>query len=167
METTDTQENTQASPRASRAKVYELGYLILPTTPEEHLASEVQNIKSVIERHEGVFVTEDFPKLRPLAYTMRKTSAGQNQKFDRAYFGWIKFEISPNAVPVMHKELEQNANILRFMIISTVRENTLYTQKTTFRQIQAPESPKAEKPEEAPKMTEEEMDKTIENLVVE
>jgi ribosomal protein S6 len=146
-------------------KIYEVGYLLLPTIPEEHLVTEVQNIKSLIEKHEGAFITEDFPKLRPLAYTMRKAHAGQNVKHDKAYFGWIKFEMNQLAVPAVQKELEKNENILRFMIISTVRENTLFTQKAIFRPTQD-----AAKPEDGvvpAKMTEEEMDKTIENLVVE
>jgi ribosomal protein S6 len=31
-------------------KIYEVGYLLLPTIPEEHMAAEVQNIKAVIEK---------------------------------------------------------------------------------------------------------------------
>jgi ribosomal protein S6 len=147
-----------------RLKVYELGFLILPTIPEEHLGAEVQTIKSLIEKHEGAFITEDFPKLRSLAYTMKKTKAGENQKFDKAYFGWIKFEVNAGAVPVITETLEKNESLLRFMLIGTVRENTLYTQKAVFR----PTTDAGEKPEgEGEKMSEEEIDKTIENLVVE
>ncbi|MCC2631058.1 MAG: Ribosomal protein [Candidatus Paceibacter sp.] len=148
-----------------RVKVYEVGYLLLPTIPEEHLATEVQNIKSVIEKHEGAFITEDFPKLRPLAYEMRKSSAGQSHKFDKAYFGWIKFEVNGSSVPALTKELEKNQNILRFMVINTIRENTMYTQKTIFRPTEGAVVEETGEPKE--KMSEEEIDKTIENLVVE
>jgi ribosomal protein S6 len=158
METTETKHDT-------RMKVYEVGYLLLPTLPEEHVATEVQNIKAVIEKHEGTFITEDFPKLRPLAYTMKKATQGQNHRYDKAYFGWVKFEINSNAVPLLNIELEKNANILRFMTIATVRENTLYTQKSIFRPTSETSSEKPEEPKE--KMTEEEIEKTIENLVVE
>jgi ribosomal protein S6 len=151
-----------------RLKVYEVGYLLVPTIPEEHLASEVETIKSVIEKYEGAFITEDFPKLRQLAYTMRKASSGQNLKFDKAYFGWIKFEISPAAIPVLQKDLEKNGNFLRIMIIATVRENTLYTQKNIFRPtLPTDATDPTHTTEEKPKMTEEEIDKTIEKLVVE
>lgn len=147
-----------------RIKIYEVGYLLVPTISEEHLAAEVQNIKSLIEKYEGVFITEDFPKLRQLAYTMRKAVSGQTLKFDKAHFGWIKFELNPNAASALQHELEKNVNILRVMVIQTVRENTLYTQKTIFRpQPVVQETPAGE----APKMTEEEIDKTIEKLVVE
>jgi ribosomal protein S6 len=158
METTETNNE-------KRVKVYEVGYLLLPTIPEEHLATEVQAIKTAIEKEEGVFITEDFPKLRPLAYTMRKASAGQNQKFDKAYFGWIKFEVNPVAVPVITRELEKNGNILRSMVIATVRENTMFAQKAVFRPGTDTPADATEEPKE--KMSEEEIDKTIENLVVE
>jgi ribosomal protein S6 len=157
----------------SRVKVYEVGYLLIPTIPEEHLAAEVQNIKAIIEKNEGVFITEDFPKLRPLAYTMRKSATGQNLKFTNAYFGWIKFEVNPSMIPTVQVGLEKNLNLLRFMLIGTVRENTLYTQRVVYRPAgegalatdKIEEGQEAEAPKE--KMSEEEIDKTIENLVVE
>ncbi len=156
----------------SRLKVYEVGYLLLPTIAEEHLAAEVQNIKAIIEKNDGVFITEDFPKLRPLAYTMRKTATGSNLKFSSAYFGWIKFEVNPSMIPTIQAGLEKNGNILRFMLIGTVRENTLYTQRVVYRPAgegavvsEKGEEALAEAPKE--KMSEEEIDKTIENLVVE
>lgn len=166
METTETKNDERTNPTDSRVKVYEVGYLLLPTIPEEHLGGEVDSIKSLIEKHEGAFITEDFPKLRPLAYTMKKANAGQNMKFDKAYFGWVKFEMNPGAIPVITRELEKNPNILRSMVINTVRENTMYTQKAIFRPTtEAQGENKDEEPKE--KMSEEEIDKTIENLVVE
>jgi ribosomal protein S6 len=66
METNDLQEK--------KSKVYELGYLLAPSIAEEQVAGEVQNIKSVLDKFEAITITEDFPKLRPLAYMMAKTS---------------------------------------------------------------------------------------------
>jgi small subunit ribosomal protein S6 len=146
-------------------KVYELGYLILPTVPEEHVAAEVQNIRTVIENNKGVFITEEFPKLRQLAFSMKKTSTGQNLKFDKAYFGWVKFDAPSSAISEIEKEMKKNSNILRFMVINTVRENTMYSQKTVFRPATlAADAPKSE---DTVKMSEEEIEKTIEKLVVE
>jgi ribosomal protein S6 len=79
---------------------------------------------------------------------MKKATQGQNHKFDKAYFGWVKFEINPQ-YSAINKELEKNTNILRFMTIATVRENTLYTQKTIFRPTSETSS---EKPEELAKL---------------
>jgi len=144
--------------------VYELGYLLVPTIAEEQVAGEVETIKAVIEKHEGSFITEDFPKLRPLAYEMAKATNGERKRFDTGYFGWIKFETSPSLVPQIKSDLDRNAHILRFMIINTVRENTLVGQKMAFKASDAEK--KEVKADEKP-MTEEELDKSIDNLVVE
>lgn len=160
----ETEDINNAS-ESKKLKVYEIGYLLLPTIPEEHVAAEVVKIKAVVENKEGIFIAEDFPKLRNLAYTMRKVAGAQNLKFDKAYFGWIKFESSQNIVTAIKVELDKNPNILRHMLVSTIRENTMYTQKPVFRAV-APGVGEAPKTEEKEKMSEEEIDKTIENLVV-
>ncbi len=153
----------------TRIKIYELGYLFVPSIAEENVAAEVQAVKSIIEKYEGNIITEDFPKLRPLAYAMSKVVGAERSKFDKGYFGWIKFEISSGSVPQIKTELDKNNIILRFMIIETIRENTMVTQKMIFKPVG--EGEKAKKPEsgdEIPaKLSEEEIDKTIENLVVE
>jgi ribosomal protein S6 len=143
-------------------KVFELGYLLVPTIPEENVAAEVESLKSSIEKLGGAFITEDFPKLRPLAFTMIKAIGSKRTRHDRAYFGWVKFEASSDKMPILKSQLDKNENILRFLIITTVRENTMVTQKVIFK-------PTVEKKpgEEQPKMTQEEIDKTIDNLVVE
>ena len=148
-----------------RTKVYELGFLLIPSIAEENLGGEVQNIKAAIEKYNGTFITEDFPKLRPLAYTMQKASNGSRGKFEKAYFGWIKFEIEPVNVGDLKSIFAKNDSILRSMIIETVRENTLMSQRVVFKT--PAEAEKARKEEGAAPVSEEELDKTIENLVVE
>ncbi len=149
-----------------RLKVYEIGYLLLPTIPEEHLEAEVAKIKAVVESHEGALIAEDFPKLKTLAYTMRKVIGAQNPKFDKGYFGWVKFESPQSLIPAIQIELDKNPSILRHMVVNTVRENTMYTQKPAFRAAAPGAGVGDLKPEEKAKMNEEEIDKTIENLVV-
>lgn len=149
-----------------RQKVYEVGYLILPSVPEEHVAAEVQNVKNLVEKHGGAFVTEDFPKLRQLAYSMKKLINGRHLKFDKAYFGWVKFETNPVEVPALKAGLEKLENLLRFLLIETVRENTLHTPRPVFRPQPAAEGD-APKDQPQEKISEEQIEKEIENLVVE
>jgi ribosomal protein S6 len=149
----------------SKSKIYELGYLLVPTIAEENVAAEVQTIKSVLEKHDAIFITEDFPKLNTLAYTMAKTVGSQKDKYDKGYFGWVKFETSAPQIPFIKAELDKNEHILRFMTINTVRENTLISPKMNFKSQLDGEKDK--KPEEGIPVSEAELDKTIENLVVE
>lgn len=146
-----------------RSKVYEIGYLVLPTVPEEHVGQEVQKVKALIESAGGSLITEDFPKLRQLAYTMKKHIGGRNLGFDKGYFGWVKFEAPTVEAPAIKAGIEKMENLLRFLIIETIRENTLYTPRMSFR----PQSPEVGKDKPAEKISEEQIEKEIENLVVE
>lgn len=152
--------------KEKKAKVYEIGYLLVPTVAEERVASEVEIIKSLIEKNEGAFISEDFPKLRPLAYTMKKSlGGGQNASHDNAYFGWIKFETSSDFIPKIKAELAGNSKILRSMLIETVRENTM-SSKIMFKPAESLDKTTKENVPAAP-VSEAELDKTIDNLVVE
>lgn len=148
-----------------RTKVYELGYILVPTIAEEQVAGEVEPIKALIEKQGGSFISDDFPKLRDLAYTMIKAIGSQKHRHDKGYFGWIKFEIDATETPKLKAALDKNDHILRFMIIETVRENTMITQKMIFKPTA--DAPKKEGEEGEPKepVSEEELDKTIDNLV--
>lgn len=146
-----------------RSKVYEVGYLVLPTVPEEHVSQEVQKVKTLIESASGSLITEDFPKLRTLAYSMKKHIGGRNLGFDKAYFGWVKFECPAVEIPTLKAGLEKMENLLRFILIETVRENTLYTPRMSFR----PQVAEAGKEKVGEKISEEQIEKEIENLVVE
>lgn len=155
----------------SESQVYELGYHIVSSVGEENLAAETSNIKELIEKAGGIFVSEDYPKSVKLAYEISKSMEGKNQKFDNAYFGWIKFEIKKEDVMKIKEGLDGNANILRFIIIKTVRESTTAPKITAFDKKAKilPKKTKAlsvRKEEKKEIISEEELDKTIEELVV-
>ena len=143
--------------------VYEIGFLLIPTIAEENVPADFQNIKSLVEKNGGVFLGEDFPKLRPLAYQMTVSAESKKTKFDQAYFGWVKFEIDTVHIPTIKAELDRNNHILRSLLVSTVRENTLSGPKMSFRLN--PDEAKKKAPESTP-ISQEELDKTIDNLVV-
>jgi ribosomal protein S6 len=147
-------------------KVYEVGYLLVPTIAEEQVAGEVQGIKSIIEKQGGSFISEDFPALRQLTYTMARSANGaQKQKFDKAYFGWIKFEAPSEAANTIKNNIDRNPSVLRLILVNTVRENTISSPKIA---VKAPlDGEKVAKPEgESAPINEDELNKSIENLVV-
>jgi ribosomal protein S6 len=76
-----------------------------------------------------VFIAEESPYLREIAYEMCKVINNKNHYFNEGYFGWVKFEIDPSTVPALHAELELDPNIIRSLITVTVRENTVYTKR--------------------------------------
>jgi len=151
-------------------RVYELGYHIVSSIPEEKLAAEVTVIKDVLEKSGAVVITEDFPKLKHLAYTMTKVIGPKHSKYDTAYFGWVKFEMSPESIGTVKKLFESSETILRFLIIKTVRESTLTVIKPPSYHTESRPIPSVlnrKDGEIKSPVSEAELDKTIAELIVE
>jgi ribosomal protein S6 len=153
-------------------QVYELGYHIVSTVAEEALPKEVESLKAILLKDGGSLVSEGEPKLINLAYSMTKSVADAKKKFTSAYFGWIKFETKSELIPEMKKKLDASASVLRYLMIKTVRENTLYTPKLTIRtpakdEAVVTKTKRTEKSEDAKPASVEELDKTIDEMVLE
>ena len=159
----------------AETQVYEVGFHIVPSVEENDLAEEVSAIKSLIEKREGVFVSDEAPKLINLAYTIAKDIEGKKYKFNTAYFGWIKFEMNTNNIAFVKEGMDANKNILRYLIIKTVKESTLVPKTAMFTKSESSKKSKVklkseQNKEEVKKKTpisEEDLDKTIEELIVE
>lgn len=150
-------------------KVYEIGFQIAPFVGDENIAHEVSEIKAVLEKLQAAVISEDFPRLRALAYPISKEIKGEKRNFREGYFGWIKFEAEPEAAVGLKKEVEKMDNVIRFLIIKTVRENTLYGAKFAAKERMAPRRDEIAKPrvEVKQEVNVEEVDKAIEELIVE
>jgi len=98
------------------SKVYEIGYLLVPSLPAEKVGEQVSAFTAILEKHSAVVIAEEAPTLISLAYEMDKR--------DHGYFGWIKFYCSPSVIEEIRKSFDQNPNTLRTLAISTVREKT-------------------------------------------
>ncbi len=147
--------------------VYEVGYHIVPAVSPEKLPAEVDAIKAVLAGVKAEIISEEFPKLRNLAYTMIKSIGPARHRYDTAHFGWIKFEASPESALEVKKALDGNEKILRYLFVKTARENTIYGPQIL------PELKDAIKGEETKEVVKdavvvapEELDKSIEKLVV-
>ena len=110
-------------------RIYEIGYLIVPTASEEAATAEHAFISKTITSLQGEIISEGLPLKKDLAYSMRKKIDGQYKVFSDAYFAWVKFSIEPEALVSIKKELDLKESILRHMMISTVRESTLAPEK--------------------------------------
>ena len=145
-----------------KVQVYEVGYHLVPTIAEENLAKEISAIKATLEKQGAKVISEEHPRSMALAYTIEKYFGTVKKKFHTSYFGWIKFEMSPSAIVIVKKELDTNDSVLRHLLIKTVRENTMFSQKLAEKELKA----KKDKVLEAKTtMSVEDMDKTIDALV--
>ena len=111
-------------------KVYEIGYLLISSLPEEKVISEFEVLKNILSKKGADLIGEQAPELRPLSYTMIKKIGQSNQRFDKGYFGWFKFELEADSIEVVKKAFEENENMLRMLVINTVKENTYFGRKS-------------------------------------
>jgi ribosomal protein S6 len=150
-----------------KERVYELGYLLSPAISEEDVPVVVGNLKELISSLNGIAISDEMPKMMPLAYAMVKVVANVRNKFNSAYFGWDKFTMSSDAVLQLKKKLDLDPNFIRFLILKTVKENTV-ASKRFVRGDMAHRRPRSEKSEQsgtiAP-INKEEIDKEIDAMV--
>lgn len=149
------------------ARVYEIGFHLVPSLSEEDVANEVNIIKKAIEDAGGLFLTEGYPKMRNLEYTIEVPITMPKSRFSHAHFGWIKFEADQKAPALIQDKLSRDENIIRMLIIKTVKENTLYGYR--LKQKKAEEERKEEEARKRPedfKVSDEEIDKSIEDIIV-
>lgn len=167
----DTNIKNVVEEKDSNPRIYELGFLLVSTIDEHSILGEASRIKGVIESCGGFIISDENPTSITLAYPIDKRVGGKRKSFTNAYFAWIKFHGEPSAVATLKKNMEEDQSVLRFLIIKTVKENTLI-QKRPFMGIRGKKKDVAETKEEKPKkehvipVSEAELDKTIEELVI-
>jgi ribosomal protein S6 len=148
----------------SNKKIYELGYHFLPTLSEDEVSKAVTALKGELSKINAEVIAEAHPSMMTLAYEIGKDIENKNRKFSTAYFGWIKFEVETSEIEAFKELNEKNPNILRFIIVKTVRENTLATPKLAHKGVGRRNS--SEVVEGAP-MDAVEVDKKIDEMVEE
>jgi len=173
------EENTKESlPDSIETRVYEIGYLLIPHLPETELLGAVSSIKDSFQKEGASFISEGAPKMTKLAYPMRVSHDSKYQTYDSAYFGWLKHSISPENLSVVKEHLDADKNLIRFIVIKTVRENVfvpheeIKVDKAIKGVVMSKEDEISESKEKKEKknkepVSEEEIDKTIDELVIE
>ena len=106
------------------ATVYELGFLILPSIPEDKLSKVTDTVRKIISKGGGIELDAEEPFKEPLAYSMSKTVGASRYVVSDAYLGWIKFEVDRAGISMIKSEVEKIDEILRFLLIKAPRETT-------------------------------------------
>jgi len=151
-------------------KIYEIGFHFIPTVAEDALGEEVSKIKTVIEEGKGAVIADEFPKLRQLAYAIDTMTGTTKHVFDKAYFGWIKFEGTVECAEAVSTVVEKNESVMRFLLTKTTREQSIVVDVPTFsenKEDAQPEKVTRVKEEEKGPIDEKQIDETIEELVIE
>ncbi len=149
----------------SRTKIYEIGYLLVPTIAEEEVGAVYGNLKELISTEGGLMISDEMPKMINLAYQMVKVVQNVRNKFDSAYFGWFKFEMEADKILSLKEKLKLDPNIIRFLTLKTVRENTIASKRFVSKDLSKKRTSKEEGEVEPVEINKEEIDKEIDALV--
>ena len=110
-------------------RIYELGYLLMPTVNEGDLENEREALVALITKAQGIVISEGQPQLIDLSYDMDKIINNKRNTFSQGYFGWIKFDLSPELLAELELAFEGLESMLRSIVVKTVRENTIVSSE--------------------------------------
>lgn len=163
-------DESQAAPAFTQANdterpVYELGFHVVPTVGEDGVSAVVEKIRAMLG--EAEFINESFPRKMTFAYQVERSVSGKREKYTESYFGFIKFAVEREMLPAIQEKLRGTPEVLRYLIIETVREDIVPPRRAVFTSDRL-EGKTIEKPiaaKEAPaEVSEEELDKSLEAL---
>lgn len=162
-------ENLEA--KGDMGTVYEVSYLLLPSLAEEQVPAKATALQDVLTSAGGAIISDENPILIDLAYSMTKVVGTTRHKVNSGYFGWVKFEMPKTegvaGIEAVKKSLDANPEITRYLIIKTVRENTLLEGKMKLRKEEKRRDEELENVSpELVKADSEEIDKSIDDLVI-
>ncbi len=110
-------------------RVYEIGFLLSPAIREEELDARTDEIKDTITKLDGTIVSQGRPEFIDLAYEMSRVINNKRVRFNQGYFGWIKFNLTPDVLKSIQEAIEKNPLVIRSLITTTVAENTVISKK--------------------------------------
>jgi len=152
---------------------YELGYHLVPSLSEDDLALRVEELMTAVTKAGGNILSEGAPQSFQLAYTMKRLRGGTWEKYDSSYFGWMRFEAPSSALGELKEVLEHHEHIIRHLVLRLESKALAPTPEP-----RAPRPVKLEEVETEPKqlekkqdteekgeVSEEELDKEIEELI--
>ena len=164
--------SSQANTYSDERAVYEVGFHVVSTVPEGEVSSVAEKIRAEIKKGDEVEIIRDIPAQKmTLAYPIeRPVSGGTKENHTSTYFGSIKFETTPDVIPALQVALKGMKEILRFILVETVREDiTAAPRRAVFSSDRLEGKTIEKRPgiteEKGGKGSDEELDKSIEALV--
>lgn len=167
-EMSQTAEVSSQANKANEKPVYEVGFHIVPTVAEAELGSVLEKIRAALAKADAEIIKEEFPVKKTLAYVIERAITGKREKYAESYFGFIKFATEKDAVAGFTTALRSMSEVLRFLVIQTVREEAVAPRRAVFSSDRL-EGETIKKPTAAPEaigeVSDEELNKSIDALV--
>jgi len=115
---------TEVEQNETETVEYELAFHVLPTVAEGEVAKVVDTLKGYITAVGGTITDEEKAAHFELAYEIEKYLEGKYRRFNTAYFGWVRFMLTPEALAEVIEEVEGNKSILRHLVVRLTREES-------------------------------------------
>jgi len=167
----ETSQAAEASSHANQADerpVYEVGFHVVPTVAETEVGGVVDKVRAALTKGNAEIIKEEFPVKKTLAYVVERSTTGKREKYAESYFGFIKFAMDKDAIGEFTATLRATNEVLRFLIINTVREEAVAPRRAVFSSDRL-EGETIKKPTAAPEaageVSDEELNKSIDALV--
>lgn len=144
---------------------YECGYLLLPTIPSEKVEQYEEQIKKTIQDNGGEIANHQTPQRMPLAYTMHVAREGKRDSYTEAYFGWVTFEATTEAVNEIKEALRGDESLIRYMVVRASKDQEPVSPEGEESEEEAPAADDGADEAASPEAASEDIDKSIDNLV--
>lgn len=96
---------------------YELAYHILPTVAEGEVPTVEAELTGLITKAHGVVTDTESAERFELAYDIQKYLEGKYRNFSSAYFGWIRFTLTPQALAGLTEGIDEHKQLLRYLMV--------------------------------------------------
>lgn len=157
-------------PEETARTIYELSYHLPVSLPEKEQEAVLDLFRQEVSKAGGVFLAEGALEETDLAYPI----AVHGTTHTKSFFGWMKFELDPASAKAFQTDtLPSEKRLIRATFIQTVREDTRASaQARSHNIVQEVENKgvlerKITTEEVSAEVSEEAIDKSIDELVVE
>ena len=99
---------------------FEVVLILNPELAINTLNDEINKFKSSLETHSAKVINEENWGLRELSYSINK--------FKKAFYRYFQIETSSSIVKEINKELNQSANLIRYIFIKVKKHQELPTK---------------------------------------
>lgn len=109
--------------------IYEVGFLLAPTIPEDQVTAIETNMHEQITEAGGDIVASQSPEMRELSYEIEVRDEGDKRQFTRGQFGWVQFSIQPTDVDAVEKIFITSDDVIRHLLVAVDEEAVAHAQK--------------------------------------
>ncbi|PID83127.1 hypothetical protein CSB11_02930 [Candidatus Campbellbacteria bacterium] len=104
--------------------IYEIGLLINPNLPQQKVEETVEKVEKIVSKNNASVISKGEIVDIELAYQIITKIGSANERFDKAYFTWVKFESETSNMDAVKTEVDKiKKEVFRYLITKTVADD--------------------------------------------